>query len=135
MRNFGNSWVTSWETSTSKESTRIAHNQEESKKSPLEVKKLPNSKNRQIESDSREIWGQSHQPKRHKILIRDTHQKPQEILLKTPPTKSSENQHKEGRGKHFSTLRNNAEPSIHTMKVRTRSSLPPKHPSLSLDLT
>jgi hypothetical protein len=33
------------------------------------------------------------------------------------------------------TLRNNAEPSIHTMKVRTRSSLPPKHPSLSLDLT
>jgi hypothetical protein len=33
------------------------------------------------------------------------------------------------------TLRNNAESSIHTMKVRTRSSLPPKHPSLSLDLT
>jgi hypothetical protein len=32
-------------------------------------------------------------------------------------------------------LRNNTEPSIHTMKVRTRSSLPPKHPSLSLDLT
>jgi hypothetical protein len=37
-------------------------------------------------------------------------------------------------GKHFSTLRNNAELSIHTMKVRTRSSLPPIHPSLSLDL-
>jgi hypothetical protein len=35
QRNFGSSWVTSWETSTSKESTRIAHNQEESKKSPL----------------------------------------------------------------------------------------------------
>jgi hypothetical protein len=33
------------------------------------------------------------------------------------------------------TLRNNAEPSIHTTKVRTRSRLPPKHPSLSLDLT
>jgi hypothetical protein len=33
------------------------------------------------------------------------------------------------------TLRNNTEPSIHTMKVRTRSSLPPKHPSLSLDFT
>jgi hypothetical protein len=28
-------------------------------------------------------------------------------------------------------LRNNVEPSIHTMKVRTRSSLPPIHPSLS----
>jgi hypothetical protein len=80
--------------------------------------------------------GQSHQPKRHKILIRDTHRKPQEIVLKTtPPTKSSENYHKEGREKHFSTSWNNAEPSIHTMKVRTRSSLPPIHPSLSLDLT
>jgi hypothetical protein len=32
-------------------------------------------------------------------------------------------------------LRNNTEPSIHTMKVRTRSSLPPILPSLSLDLT
>jgi hypothetical protein len=32
-------------------------------------------------------------------------------------------------------LRNNAKPSIHTMKVRTRSSLPPIHPSLSQDLT
>jgi hypothetical protein len=92
-------------------------------------------KDRQIEFDSREIWGQSHQPKRLKILIRDTHQKPQEIILKTPPIKSSENHPKEGREKHFSTLRNNAEPSIHTMKVRTRSSLPPIHPSLSLDLT
>jgi hypothetical protein len=30
---------------------------------------------------------QSHQPKRHKILIRDTRQKPQEIVLKTPPNK------------------------------------------------
>jgi hypothetical protein len=30
--------------------------------------------------------GQSHLPKRHKILIRDTHQKPQEIVLKTTPT-------------------------------------------------
>jgi hypothetical protein len=79
--------------------------------------------------------GQSHQPKRHKILIRNTHQKPQEIVLKTPPTKSSENQHEEGQENHFSTLRNNAEPSIHTMKVRTRSSLPPIHPSLSLDLS
>jgi hypothetical protein len=51
---------------------------------------LPNSKNHQIESDSREIWGQSHQPKRHKILISDTHQKPEEIVLKTPPTKAQQ---------------------------------------------
>jgi hypothetical protein len=33
------------------------------------------------------MWGQSHQPKRHKILIHDTHQKPQENILKTPPNK------------------------------------------------
>jgi hypothetical protein len=32
-------------------------------------------------------------------------------------------------------LRNHAKPSIHTMKVQTRSSLPPIHPSLSLDLS
>jgi hypothetical protein len=54
---------------------------------------------------------------------------------KKSTTKSSENHHKEGREKHFTTLRNHAEPSIHTMKVRTRSILPPIHPSLSLDLT
>jgi hypothetical protein len=59
QRNFGNSWVTSWATSTSKESTRITHNQEESKKTSLKVKKSANSKNHQIKSDSREIWGQS----------------------------------------------------------------------------
>jgi hypothetical protein len=46
-------------------------------------------------------------------------------------TKSSENHHKEGREKHFTTLRNHAESSIHTMKVHTRSSIPPIHPSLS----
>jgi hypothetical protein len=38
---------------------------------------------------------------------------PQENVLKTPPTKSSENHHKRD-GK--TTMRNNAEPSIHTMK-------------------
>jgi hypothetical protein len=60
-----------------------------------------------------EIWGQSHQPKRHKNLIRDTHQKPKEIILKTPPIKSSENHHKRD---GTTTKRNNTEPSIHTMK-------------------
>jgi hypothetical protein len=59
----------------------------------------------------RDLWA-SHQPKRHKNLIRDTHQKPQEIVLKTPPTKSSENHNKRDRK---TTLRNNAEPSIHTI--------------------
>jgi hypothetical protein len=32
-------------------------------------------------------------------------------------------------------LTNHAESSIHTMKVHTRSSLPPNHPTLSQDLT
>jgi hypothetical protein len=54
---------------------------------------------------------------------------------KKSTTKSSKNHHKEGREKHFTTLRNNVEPSIHTMKVHTRSSLPPIHPSLSLSLS
>jgi hypothetical protein len=43
----------------------------------------------------------------------DTHQKPQEIVLKTPPAKSFENHHKRD-GK--TTMMNNAEPSIHAMK-------------------
>jgi hypothetical protein len=47
-------------------------------------------KNHQIESNSREIWGQSHQPKRHEVLICDTQQNPQEIVLKTPPRKSQQ---------------------------------------------
>jgi hypothetical protein len=50
-------------------------------------------------------------------------------------TKSSINHQKEGRERQHKSLRNHAESSIHTMKVHTRSSLPPIHPSLSLDLT
>jgi hypothetical protein len=42
---------------------------------------------------------------------------------------------KEKRERHNQALRNHAESSIHTMKVHTRSSLPPDHPSLSQDLT
>jgi hypothetical protein len=38
---------------------------------------------------------------------------------------------KNNRGKHIQTLRNHAESSIHETKVRTRSSKPPDHPSLS----
>jgi hypothetical protein len=77
-----------------------------------QLENSPNSRNHQIESDSKKIWGQSHQPKRHKNLIRDPHQKPQEIVLKTLPTKSSENQHKR---EEKTTMMNNAKPSIHAM--------------------
>jgi hypothetical protein len=38
---------------------------------------------------------------------------------------------KNNQGKHIQTLRNHAESSIHETKVRTRSSKPPDHPSLS----
>jgi hypothetical protein len=53
--------------------------------------------------------------------------KPQEIVLETPPTKSSENHH-ERDGK--TTLRNNAKPSIHAMngsykvQLATQTSIP-----------
>jgi hypothetical protein len=51
---------------------------------------LEQLENHQIKSDSREIWGQSHQTKRHKVIIRDTQQNPQLIILKTPPRKSQQ---------------------------------------------
>jgi hypothetical protein len=59
---------------------------------------------------------------------------PQNSAMKIT-TKSSENHQNEGRERQHQSLRNHAESSIHTMKVHTRSSLPPIHPSLSLDLT
>jgi hypothetical protein len=42
---------------------------------------------------------------------------------------------KENREELKQALRNHTESSINTMKVHTRSSLPPDHPSLSQDLT
>jgi hypothetical protein len=102
------------------------------------VKNSSNSKNHQIKVDSREFLGQSHQPKRHKVFIRDPNKNPQEIFLKTPLKNHKEELRKSPKGKlerQHKALRNHAESSIHTMKVHIRSSLPPDHPSLSLDLT
>jgi hypothetical protein len=42
---------------------------------------------------------------------------------------------KNKREQHYQALRNNAESSIHTKEVHTRSSLSPDHPALSQDLT
>jgi hypothetical protein len=60
---------------------------------------------------------------------------PQEKSPENNPKKSRERAPKittkNNRGKHIQTLRNHAEPSIHETKVRTRSSKPPDHPSLS----
>jgi hypothetical protein len=50
------------------------------------------------------------------------------------PRKGSKNHQKEKTGETTKALRNHAESSIHTMKVHTRSSLPPNHPTLSQDL-
>jgi hypothetical protein len=49
--------------------------------------------------------------------------------------KALENTEKEKRERENQALRNHAESFIHTMKVHTRSSLPPNHPSLSQDFT
>jgi ligand-binding sensor domain-containing protein len=99
-----------------------------------------NSENHQIEANSRELLGQGHQRTRHKVLTNDTQLRiPQENTLKTPPRKSQERAPKmTKKGKwqrHNKALRNHAETFIHTMKVHTRSSLPPNHPSLFQDLT
>jgi hypothetical protein len=51
------------------------------------------------------------------------------------PRKGSENHQKGKMGETTKALRNHAESSIHTMKVHTRSSLPPNHPTISQDLT
>jgi predicted component of type VI protein secretion system len=60
-----------------------------------------------------------------------TRNRPQNSATKIT-TKSSENHQKDGWERQHKSLRNHAESSIHTMKVHTRSSLPPIHPSLSL---
>jgi hypothetical protein len=51
-----------------------------------------NSKNNQIEVDSREFLGQSHQPKRNKVLIRGTLQESH----KKSPSKLRHKNHKKG---------------------------------------
>jgi hypothetical protein len=51
------------------------------------------------------------------------------------PRKGSENHQKGKMGETTKALTNHAKSSIHTMKVHTRSSLPPNHPTLSQDLT
>jgi hypothetical protein len=59
-----------------------------------------------------------------------------EISPRKSPRKGSENhQKKDNREELKQGLRNHAESSIYTMKVHTRSSLPPDHPSLSQYLT
>jgi hypothetical protein len=67
----------------------------------------------------------------NKNLARNHHQNSATKIT----TKIFENHQKGQRERQYKSLRNHAESSIHTMKVHTRSSLPPDDPSLFLDLT
>jgi hypothetical protein len=86
------------------------------------------------------LWAKSPAKKAQGPHVRHPTRIPQEITLKTSPRKSQErapkiNKLKGKLERQHEALRNHAESSIHTMKVHTRSSLPPGHPSVSLDLT
>jgi hypothetical protein len=58
-----------------------------------------------------------------------------ETTTRKSPRKGSENHQKENWERQNQTFKNHAESSIHTMKVHTRSILPPNHQSLSQDVT
>jgi hypothetical protein len=63
----------------------------------------------------------------HKISRREVPKTTQRNHRERAPKITTKN----NRGKHIQTLRNHAESSVHETKVRTRSSKPPDHPSLS----
>jgi hypothetical protein len=67
------------------------------------------------------------------------HQIPKGKVPKTPQENHQERAPeittKNNREQHNKAFRNHPESSIHTKKVRRRSSLPPDHPTLSQDLT
>jgi hypothetical protein len=67
----------------------------------------------------------------HKFPPSNPQEKGPKNNSKKSPREGSENHHQEQPGKHIQTLRNHAESSIHEIKVHTRSTKPPDHPSLS----
>jgi hypothetical protein len=89
-------------------------------------------KDHRIEVVSRRLRGQDH-PQRG---TRHSPMTPQRNLKKTP-LKSAEStgERKHQRGTKKTHRNHNSEFSIQPRKIRTRSSLPPQHPSLSQDLT
>jgi hypothetical protein len=100
---------------------------------------LTSLKYHQTEVDSREFLGKVTSQRG----TRSSYVAPNKNLAKNCPQnsankitrKSSENHQKGKWERQHTASRNHAESSIHTMKVHTRSSLPPGYPSLSLDLT
>jgi hypothetical protein len=67
----------------------------------------------------------------HQIPKRKVSKPPQENCQEKAPKITK----KEKWERHHQATRSHAESFINTMKVHTRSSLPPDHPSLSKDLT
>jgi hypothetical protein len=82
-----------------------------------------------------DLGGESHPKEPRRVPTNFPHQIPKRKVPKTTQRNHQERAPKittkNNRGKHIQTLRNHAESSIHEIKVRTRSSKPPDHPSLS----
>jgi hypothetical protein len=82
-----------------------------------------------------DLGGESQPKEPRRVPTNSPHQIPKRKVPKTTQRNHQERAPKittkNNRGKHIQTLRNHAESSIHETKVRTRSSKPPDHPSLS----
>jgi hypothetical protein len=84
--------------------------------------------------------GRESQPKEpRRVPTNFPHQSPKSKVPKTTQRNHQKSALKitteNNREQHIQTLTNHAESSIHAIKVLTRSSLPPDHPTLSQDLT
>jgi hypothetical protein len=86
-----------------------------------------------------DLGGESQPKEPRRVPTNFPHQIPKRKVPKTPQEKHQERAPKittkNNREQHNKALRNHAESSIHAIKVHTRSSLPPDHPTLSQDLT
>jgi hypothetical protein len=82
-----------------------------------------------------DLGGESQPKEPRRIPTNFPHQIPKRKVPKTPQRnhwdRAPKITTKNNRGKHIQTLRHHAESSIHETKIRTRSSKPPDHPSLS----
>jgi hypothetical protein len=82
-----------------------------------------------------DLGGESQPKEPRRVPTNFPHQIPKRKIPKTPQRNHRERAPKittkNNRGKHIQTLRNHVESSIHETKVRTRSSKPPDHPSVS----
>jgi polyribonucleotide nucleotidyltransferase len=86
-----------------------------------------------------DLGGESRGKEPRRVRAYIPHQIPKRKALKSlqenHQEKAPEITKKNEREQDIQALRNHAESSIHHKEVHTRPSLPPDHPSLSLDLT